>query len=992
MFIAANSAQLDSSADDLSASDFTTLFDSPITIHHADVELVSCSIRRIKKTTVIAGQNSLIVRIGDPTTSNQFQINFTPGTYTPQELATHMTEEMNAQTPIPQYRTWKVTVNASNELQIVHAGLQPRPNRNAQTFCLQPQNNGNMDGVAPEDSPICPFTTKPNGVTAVDVDGANIWSGTIGQANQPQLRVDPVEADGSPLNITRFCDNFFTFDNCVVFPNDGEHKIDINHAQGYRESVIDGIQGTDQTTNLFKYVPCPGDPLGILYNVGQGSTGTDKPDQCIVFKIRHETFIVTDEPGPAKWQYLMEATLETSSTYDGTTFNGVKNYFHMTVNGLGIMSIDPTPLDSSGNPTGGVSADRIHLMANAEYAGGPDTGPVSTLNQYIRSDAGFASQPNDPLKIGRWEMCVPGYYNLQNKRSCLYMNNAGLNIGYNAVFAPTTAGSGSIKYKGTGEGKFNYWNLDTDQPFINAGFKQRSGSYKILETDTNGTVLNLIITDPGEGYKVGDVLYLDDPNSIKSSAKKTAAQIRAGAATITLTSAMISQNYLGYGSGNNFAGLAMLATKAYPALSFGFTSKENADDPRSIVGGTPQMNYSDADVMVHFEPTNPVGGPTGIFKVSVTQMVHTDDGLNDKEQVVLVKEIRCNDWATELTLGGTAPGPLTNWATFQNGNTIRLIMDMRDVYNFEIKIEHDTAASPGVFVETQRIAGTGYTFTQANIPGTRTMMQTTRDISLPIIPILKLPVCKFTQGSSGNPADSNVSFKYDGRFAPVKKTIAQVAAGITAGDWTGYSMVGDLTAGVDTNITGTVVDGNDPRVVLKTTPLNSTQISTTPAPTGQVFEIDFEPSDAANFGLIGNLHSAYYIPQGTTGAARTFAAIGAINVIPFFGSYSIEMPDLPMNGWVGKCYDLGGEKRGIGQRGNILHIVTCDNNITSAGSSVSVYDYTAKFPMPVHVCLATPTDFQSLQFRLRNIETGELLQDLLHPSQIVFRIIPKDKK
>ena len=481
--------------------------------------------------------------------------------------------------------------------------------------------------------------------------------------------------------------------------------------------------------------------------------------------------------------------------------------------------------------------------------------------------------------------------------------------------------------------------------------------------------------NPGEGYVDGETIRFDDPSTLAGKNKKSNKLLRNNTATLTLTPAMIGTRYIGGLSVGGKAGFNMEEFKVYPAVGFGFTSKVNASDLLSDVG----INNKDADIFVTFEPKLAAGAGNDVFKVSVTQTFHTGQGVNDKTTQTLLQDIDCETWATTVTLGGTAPGPLTNWTSFSQGQTIRIIMDVRDVYNFEVKIEHDNGA--GVFVETQRLAGTGYEITQGIV--TNEVLQTTRDMSLPLAPCLCLPPFGFVANS--------ISHKYDGRFAPITVTPVQIAAGVTATSYTGYTSIGPITGVLD-NITSTVVDGNDPRVVMKTKPLNLTQISTTPGPTGQVFAVDFVPEDTAQFGFIGELESVYYIPQGTTGAARAFTGTAPPHIMDFNGGYAIECPDLPVSGFVGKAYDLTGTKRGIGQKSAIIHIVPAENTITSLGANIVICDYVAKFPMPVHICFDNPIDFQSLRFRLRNIETGKLLQDLRHPSQIIVRIIPKDPK
>jgi hypothetical protein len=636
----------------------------------------------------------------------------------------------------------------------------------------------------------------------------------------------------------------------------------------------------------------------------------------------------------------------------------------MHINGLGVMTINTQPLDSALKPLGitAPTKPRVHLMANPTYAGGPTPGDT---NQYVRSDAGFTTDPSKPLKLGRWENCDDYGHGI---RSCLYVNSSALLDGWGTSSSPTSGGSGvDVVYIKDTVGRFNVLGETAQGPRVGESFKRRSAQYKILRVSGVGKIVDYCILDPGEGYSEGDKLLFDDPGTFNGILRDDV--VRTNAASVTLSKANLSQDFItAFGAGPNKTGFAMESVKIYPAMSIGFTSQENADNPISTVG---TGGKRDADIMVELLPKEPLpSGGIDVFTIAVTQNVHYANGVNDKLVKTLIHPVSCDTWADEITLSGDAPEPLTNWSSFTPGQRLRITMDVRDVYNFEVKLSHMDATGT-TFEEEQRLAGTGYIIEQGI--ETTPVLQTTRDSQLPLIPILKLSPCQFAQ------SPGFISYRYDGRFAS------------TTDFFTNYTLIAPVTSTLS-NLSDKVVDGKDPRICIKTSPLSRSQISASPASTNEVSAVDFDPHDSAGFGLIGGLHSAYFIDQGTTGAQRTFTAKSTPHVIPFFGAYSIEMPNLPLKGWVGKAYDLTGTRRGIGQQSSIMHIVNADNNITSIGSTLSVFDYTAKFPMPVHVCLDNPTAYQSMQFRLRNIETGELMRDLLHPTQIVFRVIPKDPK
>ena len=951
MFVAVNSVEQRNNPanDDISPADFTALFDSPIMIHNADLELVSCVIRRDISTVVIAGQNSMLVRLGEPETSNQFEAVVPPGSYTIAALADAVADALNAATPIPQYRTWTCTVNANDQLTISHGGVEPRPSENAMILANSPVNNQNMASNPPR----IPFTSEPSAfgsATARDQVCQYMSNLVASVPDNPTLITSPVEADGTTMDIATPPQTFYTFDNCALHPNNGECKLTVPLQTGYGGSVIDGHNGTDQDANMYKYYPIAGDPFGAIFGLPNTAAFGSSPP--IYFKIKTVASPAGGVTEPQRKEYMIECAPEDVDSGG----NIIRKHFAMRINASGVMTIDTTPRDAALQPVGpGVSGQFVRLMANTDYVSGT----------YTKGDIGVAPA-TDPLRVGRWDgFEVDG----AGRRSYIYTAQKCLLKGWDQEEVPSNPG-GSIKYKRGSVGVINNLGSNGQPPgYTLNDFKARGAEYKITKITADQKIAAYILLSPGEGYDDSLPILFDDKVSISRGGKLSQASILSNCAQDTLAPADVSTDFFKLGGSQFYNGFVMKSTKLYGYNAMGICSKKEADDPTSDIGksGTPDNTDFWVEINPEFQ-----GNPSP-FSVTVKQTIKNSTTMNDRTTVTLLDRATPDSW-NSIAYTGPNPAP-PNWTQFMPGHDIRLVIVQRDMYNIEVKIAHRAPGTPGPFLEEVPLVQTGDI-----IDGT-TVLQTARDSEMPYIPILKLASLQFFH-------ETRVEF--DGRFAPVRSTSALVAAGVTDSSWPAvYPMIGPITAAVDV-LTGTPVQNYDyPRVCLKTRPVNATQVNDPPAATGEVATVDFDPPSTAQFGGVAGLHSAYFLAGGTT--VRKMVANSAPPSMSFVGTFAIEMPNLPLCGYVGKGYDLAGNMVGIGQKLNILHVVPADENI-QAGAQIQVFDYKAQYPMPVHVTLDAPTPFQQLQFRLRNIETGALLQDLRHPSQIVFRIIPKESR
>ncbi len=950
MFVAVNSVEQRNNPnnDDVSPADFTALFDSPIVMHHANLELVSSVIRRDTSAIVVAGQNSILVRIGEPETSNQFEAVVEPGSYSITALADAVAQALNDATPIPQYRTFTCTVNASDQLVITHGGIEPLPAENAQTFATTPVNNGNMV----TDPPVIPFRSELPAFGGTGMDQVSGYFNNYfgGVANSPYLINAPIEADGTPFSMDKAPQTFYTFENTAVHPNNGEIKLSIPMQRGYNVSTIDGTFGTSQAANIFKYYPNVGDPFGAIFGLPTADFDASPP---MYFKIKTVASTAGGVTEASRNQYLIECAPEDVDS------NGaiIRKNFAMRINASGVMTIDCTVRDSLLRPIGKESEESVHLMGNYHYVSGV----------WKRRDVPGGPQNDDPLPVARFD----GFQvDKTGTRSYLYTANDCCLRGWDAEATPTSGGGASVRYKTGSVGIINSFGSN-GQPIASktSDFKRRAATYKVTAVTADRRIAKYILLSPGEGYDATAPLLFDDRTTIYGGGKTSEATIVANCGQDTLSASDLSTNYFALGGDVTRNGLFIQEAYTYPYAAIGIVSKTEADDPTSNIGKGSTPDNCTFWIEMHPE----YQGNASPFSVTVKQTIKNSTFMNDRTTVTLLDRVTPNSWNSILYTGPN-PAP-ANWSQFTPGNTVELSIVQRDVYNIDVRIGHKMQGSPGPPQEQVSLVRTG------DIIDGVTVLQTARDSEMPYIPILKMSPLNLTNDSR---------YEFNGNFVPVRSTPALVAAGVFDKSWPDvYPSIGPITARVDDLRATPIANYSAPRVCLKTRPVNASQIADPPAATGQIATVDFDPPTTAQFGAVAGLHTAYFLAPGT--ATRTMTAHSPPPSMSFVGSYSIEMPNLPLKGWVGKGYDLAGNKVGHGQRGSILHVIPADENVTFT-SLLQVYDYRAAYPMPVHACLDAPTPFQSLQFRLRNIETGELLRDLRHPTQIIFRVIPKDPK
>jgi len=719
--------------------------------------------------------------------------------------------------------------------------------------------------------------------------------------------------------------------NAAVHPQ-GEVSLTVRLERGYSASEIDGVS-TPVSENRFKLVSYPGDPWL------QGDEHMPVIDGISI------TAQTVSSPYGAPYNQLYTMHFPWSKdTKQEILFKGKNRNFHFRILSSGIMKIDLTEREPDGTPLTDTKGF-YYMQANTDYR-----------NANAR-------------RVGRWESVTAG---LNGERTYLYVNDQCLLFNSYPEHTTAVSNQGSLKYKVNTIGVFNHFSGNTAQPgFGDTSFTKRQARYKILRVNTQGEIQKFVVIDPGEGFQFSDppssstLLNFDDPATFVDDASNPGT-ILANCSSLNLgtfqtSPALISTNLTR--AGNQFSGgFLMRTSKLYPHSTLGIARKE-------MVEGTYGLNDPEGnrlgDLAVAVEP----GGPTP-FRVSVYQWQQTDPDVSVGGLVPLIDGITYTTWNT-LNTTGTPPAVWTQYSGFES---IKVTIQT-NVFNLKVFISHEDAGNPGQFIEQRLLCETG-----DNIDG-RLFEQTLKERMYPLFPVYSL----HPNGALGG------AFRYaiDGTFEPIRETLDPQGHHISYRPY--QTMVGAKVQTNDQYGPGPIADVDLPRIMLKARPLETSAIVGGVPGLNEIVAEDYDPARSAVLGVLLNLDSVYNCVQGAVGQARVFTGTAAAVGIPFLGSYAIEIANLPIEGVVGKNYGLNGERIGIGTRNAILHIVPAEQQDDDPNATVQLFTYKAQFGCPVDLKLASESSLYDLHFRLRNIESGELLQDLIHPTQIIFKVTRANK-
>ena len=140
-----------------------------------------------------------------------------------------------------------------------------------------------------------------------------------------------------------------------------------------------------------------------------------------------------------------------------------------------------------------------------------------------------------------------------------------------------------------------------------------------------------------------------------------------------------------------------------------------------------------------------------------------------------------------------------------------------------------------------------------------------------------------------------------------------------------------------------VPPGARPLIMIKSQKVDRSDIVPGPGvpANGSLYQEDYTPSDAGSVYNAG-LFKVMYAQMGAAPATSVNFSTNLVPFIqPFMPSFSVEINDLPMYGYIGKGYDNGelANRKGIGSRLKILGIVPAEQFPTLRNEPLINYYY-----------------------------------------------------
>ncbi len=510
-------------------------------------------------------------------------------------------------------------------------------------------------------------------------------------------------------------------------------------------------------------------------------------------------------------------------------------------------------------------------------------------------------------------------------KTYLYVLDKGVVLGdVSGQHASPSFAGGQIKYILNSIGRFNYFN-QTNQP-SGTNTTRKAAKYKITGIDSNNNITSFIVIDAGEEYFVPnttDNKILFDDPETMLQTSRRAVELNP---SLVLTQAAAITNSTAISNQDN--GLLMSYQDVIPFTQVGLCRRDLLPNISSTSMG---------DFVVQIED-NFTSSPS--IKVSVLQYFEGDGLLK-------ILETTSATWGSLTYSSGRTPPP--NWTSFMYPNQVLVRFIVNDCFNVEIELAHSLP-----YQEAITLLRTGET-----VDGT-TFQRTLKERNLPLFPTLSMiPFTLFRVPTVS--INGNVEEPY-----------------------TPPAIVGKIVTPDDVAFQTAAANNDKPRLMLKCKPLNDTQIVANPTLANEITFNDFEPN-TARLGNILGMESCYFLD--TNEATRILlAATNVPSNIPFMPAFTIELPTLPIKGIVGKSFDFNNSQIGTGVKNRILHITQAKEEVNNQGAS-QTFTYESQFRMPVKC--ENEADFQvtQLHVRLRNAATGETVQGLLHPTQLVFRVI-----
>lgn len=1029
---------------DLTPAQFRVEFDEPLKLKNADIELVSCKISKKNEIVIDSNNNSIAVRMGSfyadyltgdlTPTGEQYVAKIAPRIYNSrQDLADEIARQINNVMPTNAYKGWSASV-VVDKIQLTYT-KQTSPG----FVDFQTQNK---EGAITTEG-IKWDKVVDNDFMTYDCEDKMVTKTANKFGAPPNLRDEYVTCRGIDFGTARPAEVLRSSVNEYGMW-EGLTKTGLTAVLRPTKSVIQssfdtgfggwgGASGKPQylTFEFKDHKMLDGSPVDAQYKNGSMFLPQTQKDSIpreyenLVHRqingCLNQTRYVADPRGTpyntshnVKFPYSIQGAKAVSPGI----FNGKSRLASYKSNWTGQLSFNSRP----GRPGGGLPS------IPDGYTFQLDTGGLKGEKNRAHSIVQMEGQEEDRLVIRTTQ--APLIRGLPQQQVA------------NGPIVDTTITTGDIlkpssifplpppiiEYIVGSVGRFN--NREYGKDFLAPSIQNRSvlpsgevvikaPYYKILEVDAAGLPSSICLVDSGEGSVVYDFtkpkltsLYLNDPATwrflVPGDATDEAIvmdqqiyRVEPLAADIGEDGGLVEvKDALRYGSFN----MGVVRDNLYQDLILENNAEVpiTEDDP-TILDVIKDLEVSFMSILerdVNGEP-EPLDNPDQArFICQQFQPTLTSDGAYDRFAIRDMRRTifnaRSGTWSN-LQGDGQA---MANWAAFPgvsdaNGG-IKIEIKNRDTFHFQVVVSNTAAyggLAPGATVWGEQVVlcETGTKRGGAGSPFR--MEQTMKTRFYPLHPC-------YSQMPSTDYEKNLVSYSCDGSiYEPRSNAYDFVGNGTLVNNYrANMAFQADAPAKTNgrqnqfvltTSNPASVPPGEDCIIMLKSLNLDKSQISAAPAvpSSGSVLIGDFNPTTTGTLGFNTGLHSVMYSKIIAPALSTNFALNSATTNQPFISSFVVEIPSLPIKGYISKMFGDGDFKnrRGMGSALPIVGVVPAQE-FPATNELIMNYHYKTPYPQPIQVRLASTQFLYSMDFRLRNTLDGQILRDLIHSTEITIRI------
>ena len=1004
MFLCATSAQKDSNdAIDLTPAMFKNDLDEPIKVQNFEIELVSSIIRKDNIITIQSPENLLLFRLGTGE-SEAYTAEIPEGNYTVNELSTQIAKSLNDAVPCNAWRGWSVTTDANNKFTITFTPVTV-PTNNLAIKENMVEAYGFQTTLSGTGGPAFRATLEANfssdGLGNAGIETVENSSSYITHLADPTI----VEGgsyfgidSGNPL-VEDFQQT--KIDEAGIFESDGKCEFILRPVEVFQTSGIyaPATTVTDRYLTLEADVETTVyDPVAYPESFIQGEPMIRYEDDLGNLSNHSQRNGIYVEPGAnnnANQRGLPYTRANHTLVFPSATDNNIDARKEAYRNTFGANMIFET---STTQP-----------LPNRCFRIDPNETPA------IKSESSLQFIGESKEKLSFRLSTSPLIVGLKNKDNGLITSsNILVPSGKSGVIQYIDDSEGIVNFRGFGMTTSNFENSLQGKLVTGDGRTiYKMPRYKIKGIDGNGQPVAVQLLDSGEHIGLSATanfgnMFLNDPSTfnILDPTVSDSTIVTDHTAQFNIVNATSLGNQAAVAA--TTTAFQWLPTEVSLVNDLIYQANRTLTETADVNNFSPpnKVNFS-KDIAVKVVPLS-VTATTGFVEFEITQFQPLRKTFNDDEEDIfesfaltggdinerkLLLKCRPFTWNNFTGTGGyTAP---TNWTSAWTAPTanhrIKISFEQEGIFATDIKVSFSTDGGT-TFVEEQRLLQTGNKVTNVPPNSFQEMKQTIQPRLFPLHPCISMYPTKYRNDPAGSrPSEigligsnyfNNSSYQktngvvlgIDGNY---RKNLEFMTSGANQPDIFTFPPAAKLTP-----------DQTKPQITLKTKshPITIDDTTAFPLAVGAIRSSELPPNRGSLGNVIG-LGSVYTAVAGFAAAGKIdFVGTSDATITPYVPSIAVEINNIPITGYIGKEYNLRDEQVGVGSRLPIVGVIPSLEQATAINKAQLAFRYNAPYSQPVVCKLPTEIFLYNISFRLREIQSGEIVKGLKHPTELIFRI------